>query len=72
VRIQTPWLNLEFIDERGERKEMGKYTAAPGFGYKASVENAHSADSNILGTTLETVDRCAVPKPIGTLTARSA
>jgi argininosuccinate synthase len=49
LRIYKPWLDQQFIDELGGRKEMSEYMAAAGFEYKASVEKAYSTDSNILG-----------------------
>ena len=56
LRIYKPWLDQQFIDELGGRKEMSEYMAAAGFEYKASVEKAYSTDSNILGATHEAKD----------------
>jgi argininosuccinate synthase len=56
LRIYKPWLDQQFIDELGGRKEMSEYMAAVGFEYKASVEKAYSTDSNILGATHEAKD----------------
>ncbi|MEK7736481.1 MAG: argininosuccinate synthase, partial [Pseudomonadota bacterium] len=56
LRIYKPWLDQEFIDELGGRKEMAEYLIANGFEYKMSVEKAYSTDSNILGATHEAKD----------------
>ncbi|MFA6442862.1 MAG: argininosuccinate synthase [Sterolibacterium sp.] len=56
LRIYKPWLDQEFIDELGGRKEMSEYLIANGFDYKMSVEKAYSTDSNILGATHEAKD----------------
>ncbi len=56
LRIYKPWLDQQFIDELGGRKEMSEYLIANGFGYKMSVEKAYSTDSNILGATHEAKD----------------
>ncbi len=56
LRIYKPWLDQQFIDELGGRKEMSEYLIANGFDYKMSVEKAYSTDSNILGATHEAKD----------------
>jgi argininosuccinate synthase len=56
LRIYKPWLDQQFIDELGGRKEMAEYLLAHGFEYKMSVERAYSTDSNILGATHEAKD----------------
>ena len=56
LRIYKPWLDQQFIDELGGRKEMSEYLIARGFDYKMSVEKAYSTDSNILGATHEAKD----------------
>jgi argininosuccinate synthase len=56
LRIYKPWLDQQFIDELGGRKEMSEYLNRAGFGYKMSVEKAYSTDSNILGATHEAKD----------------
>jgi argininosuccinate synthase len=56
LRIYKPWLDQQFIDELGGRKEMSEYMVAHGFEYKMSVEKAYSTDSNILGATHEAKD----------------
>ena len=56
LRIYKPWLDQQFIDELGGRKEMSEYMVEHGFEYKMSVEKAYSTDSNILGATHEAKD----------------
>src|SRR5204863_1009867 len=56
LRIYKPWLDQQFIDELGGRKEMSEYMIAHGSQYKMSVEKAYSTDSNILGATHEAKD----------------
>src|SRR3954464_4496377 len=53
LRIYKPWLDQQFIDELGGRREMSEYMARAGLAYKMSVEKAYSTDSNILGATHE-------------------
>jgi argininosuccinate synthase len=56
LRIYKPWLDQQFIDELGGRKEMSEYLVANGFEYKMSTEKAYSTDSNLLGATHEAKD----------------
>jgi argininosuccinate synthase len=56
LRIYKPWLDQQFIDELGGRKEMSEYMARAGLAYRMSVEKAYSTDSNILGATHEAKD----------------
>jgi argininosuccinate synthase len=56
LRIYKPWLDQQFIDELGGRKEMSEYMLAHGLAYRMSVEKAYSTDSNILGATHEAKD----------------
>jgi argininosuccinate synthase len=56
LRIYKPWLDQQFIEELGGRKEMSEYMLHAGFEYKMSVEKAYSTDSNILGATHEAKD----------------
>src|ERR671912_78254 len=56
LRIYKPWLDQQFIDELGGRKEMSEYMARAGFEYRMSTEKAYSTDSNILGATHEAKD----------------
>jgi argininosuccinate synthase len=56
LRIYKPWLDQQFIDELGGRKEMSEYMNKAGFAYRMSSEKAYSTDSNILGATHEAKD----------------
>src|SRR6478609_6350108 len=56
LRIYKPWLDQQFIDELGGRKEMSEFMNKAGFGYRMSTEKAYSTDSNILGATHEAKD----------------
>ena len=56
LRIYKPWLDQQFIDELGGRKEMSEYMERAGLSYKMSTEKAYSTDSNILGATHEAKD----------------
>jgi argininosuccinate synthase len=56
LRIYKPWLDQQFIDELGGRKEMSEYMESHGLTYKMSVEKAYSTDSNIWGATHEAKD----------------
>jgi argininosuccinate synthase len=56
LRIYKPWLDQQFIDELGGRREMSEYMDRAGFEYRMSAEKAYSTDSNILGATHEAKD----------------
>jgi argininosuccinate synthase len=56
LRIYKPWLDKEFIDELGGRKEMSEYMKRAGIPYRMSVDKAYSTDSNMLGATHEAKD----------------
>jgi argininosuccinate synthase len=56
LRVYKPWLDQQFIDELGGRKEMSEYMRKAGFAYRMSSEKAYSTDSNILGATHEAKD----------------
>src|ERR1700754_1117729 len=56
LKIYKPWLDQQFIDELGGRKEMSEYMERAGLAYHMSVEKAYSTDSNILGATHEAKD----------------
>jgi argininosuccinate synthase len=56
LRVYKPWLDQQFIDELGGRKEMSEYLQRHGFAYRMSVEKAYSTDSNMLGATHEAKD----------------
>jgi len=53
LRIYKPWLDQQFIDELGGRREMSEYMHRAGFAYRMSAEKAYSTDSNMLGATHE-------------------
>ena len=56
LKIYKPWLDQQFIDELGGRKEMSEFMQKAGFDYKMSTEKAYSTDSNMLGATHEAKD----------------
>jgi argininosuccinate synthase len=56
LRIYKPWLDQQFIDELGGRREMSEYMERAGFEYRMRSEKAYSTDSNILGATHEAKD----------------
>src|SRR5438876_3357281 len=56
LRVYKPWLDQQFIDELGGRKEMSDYMHEAGFAYRMRSEKAYSTDSNILGATHEAKD----------------
>ncbi len=56
LQIYKPWLDQQFIDELGGRKEMSEFLTRAGFAYKMSAEKAYSTDSNLLGATHEAKD----------------
>src|SRR5213078_1692146 len=56
LHIYKPWLDQQFIDELGGRKEMSEYMTRAGLDYRMSAEKAYSTDSNILGATHEAKD----------------
>ncbi len=56
LRVYKPWLDQQFIDELGGRKEMSEYMSKAGLAYRMSTEKAYSTDSNILGATHEAKD----------------
>ena len=56
LKIYKPWLDQQFIDELGGRKEMSEYMARAGLAYRMSAEKAYSTDSNLLGATHEAKD----------------
>ncbi len=56
LRIYKPWLDQQFIDELGGRKEMSDYLAANDLEYHMSADKAYSTDSNLLGATHEAKD----------------
>src|ERR687887_113944 len=56
LRIYKPWLDRQFIDELGGRREMSEYLNRARVAYRMSVEKAYSTDSNMLGATHEAKD----------------
>jgi argininosuccinate synthase len=56
LKIYKPWLDTEFNQELGGRKEMSEWLIAHGYSYKLSTEKAYSTDANILGATHEAKD----------------
>ncbi len=53
LRIYKPWLDAEFVQELGGRKEMSQWLVEHKLPYRDSVEKAYSTDANILGATHE-------------------
>src|SRR5881398_2297487 len=53
LKIYKPWLDQQFIDELGGRKEMSEWLLARGLPYRDSTEKAYSTDANIWGATHE-------------------
>ena len=56
LRIYKPWLDQQFIDELGGRRELSAYMTRAGLDYRMSAEKAYSTDSNLLGATHEAKD----------------
>ncbi|HYE99220.1 MAG TPA: argininosuccinate synthase [Planctomycetota bacterium] len=56
LRIYKPWLDGQFIQELGGRKEMSELLEKAGLKYKMPREKAYSTDSNIWGATHEAKD----------------
>lgn len=56
LKIYKPWLDTQFIQELGGRKEMSEFLNAEGFEYRMKAEKAYSTDSNMLGATHEAKD----------------
>ena len=56
LKVYKPWLDAQFIEELGGRKEMSEFLIRSGFDYKMSTEKAYSTDSNLLGATHEAKD----------------
>ena len=53
LRIYKPWLDADFVQELGGRKEMSQWLVTHKLPYRDSVEKAYSTDANILGATHE-------------------
>ncbi|HWD40659.1 MAG TPA: argininosuccinate synthase [Fimbriimonas sp.] len=56
LRIYKPWLDQDFVNELGGRKEMSEWLQVRDLPYRASVEKAYSTDANIWGATHEAKD----------------
>jgi len=56
LRIYKPWLDQQFIEELGGRKEMSELLEKAGLSFHMSKEKAYSTDSNIWGATHEAKD----------------
>ncbi|BDC53090.1 argininosuccinate synthase [Bryobacterales bacterium F-183] len=56
LKIYKPWLDQDFVNELGGRKEMSELLTKAGLQYKMSKEKAYSTDSNIWGATHEAKD----------------
>src|ERR1700716_4372274 len=56
LRIYKPWLDQQFVQELGGRKEMSDLLTKAGLNYRMSKEKAYSTDSNIWGATHEAKD----------------
>jgi argininosuccinate synthase len=56
LRIYKPWLDQQFNDELGGRKEMSELLESAGLSFHMSKEKAYSTDSNIWGATHEAKD----------------
>ena len=56
LKIYKPWLDKQFVDAFGGRKEMSEYLESVGLPYKMGTEKAYSTDSNVLGATHEAKD----------------
>ena len=53
LRIYKPWLDADFVAERGGRQEMSEWLVAHDLPYRDSAEKAYSTDANIWGATHE-------------------
>src|ERR1700742_5211165 len=56
LRIYKPWLDDDFVNELGGRKELSEWLPARALPYRSSVEKAYSTDANIWGATHEAKD----------------
>ncbi|CAN5420140.1 argininosuccinate synthase [soil metagenome] len=56
LRIYKPWLDTDFVNELGGRKEMSEWLVARNLPYRDSTEKAYSTDANIWGATHEAKD----------------
>jgi argininosuccinate synthase len=56
LRIYKPWLDDDFVNELGGRKELSEWLLARNLPYRSSTEKAYSTDANIWGATHEAKD----------------
>jgi argininosuccinate synthase len=56
LKIYKPWLDRQFVNELGGRKEMSEFLTSLGFPQAAAIEKAYSTDANVLGATHEAKD----------------
>ncbi|MFY0522078.1 argininosuccinate synthase [Archangium gephyra] len=56
LRIYKPWLDPDFVNAFGGRKEMSEFLLSIGMPYKVGTEKAYSTDANVLGATHEAKD----------------
>jgi argininosuccinate synthase len=56
LKIYKPWLDRQFVEQFGGRKEMSEYLNGLGLPYRMGVEKAYSTDANCLGATHEAKD----------------
>ena len=56
LRIYKPWLDDDFVNELGGRKELSEWLLARDLPYRSSTEKAYSTDANIWGATHEAKD----------------
>jgi len=56
LKIYKPWLDNDFVEELGGRKEMSEFLEEIGLPHNMSTEKAYSTDANVLGATHEAKD----------------
>ncbi|RYZ67090.1 MAG: argininosuccinate synthase, partial [Proteobacteria bacterium] len=56
LAFYKPWLDPEFVNRLGGRREMSEYLEAAGFPQGIQHERAYSTDANLLGATHEAKD----------------
>ncbi|HLO98664.1 MAG TPA: argininosuccinate synthase [Fimbriimonas sp.] len=56
LRIYKPWLDVDFVNELGGRKELSEWMETYNLPYRDKKEKAYSTDANILGATHEAKD----------------
>ncbi len=53
LKIYKPWLDKQFVEELGGRKELSEFLESQGIAYRMGKEKAYSTDANIWGATHE-------------------